>query len=165
MRQRDALQDTGDTRETAAIDVCHGLIADDACLCIYDPQVSKDQIYRCVQESRMTTTSPSHDICQLCAELNQMAEEQLCCTVRMMPSTRCCFTATGHSRQVQRFEHVLTKCGMHLRDLAAPKFQWDQPMLPNGAQVPFSDGQIEKSVSISSDPYQVCPLAGHHTGI
>ena len=43
-----ALQDTGDTRETPAIDVCHGLIADDARLCIYDPQVSKDQIYMCV---------------------------------------------------------------------------------------------------------------------
>ena len=48
MRQHNALQDTGDTRETPAIDVCHGLIADDACLCIYDPQVSKDQIYRFV---------------------------------------------------------------------------------------------------------------------
>ncbi|CAK0736174.1 UDP-glucose 6-dehydrogenase 3 [Coccomyxa viridis] len=84
-------KDTGDTRETPAIDVCHGLIADDACLCIYDPQVSKDQIYR---------------------------------------------------------------------DLAAPKFQWDLPMLPNGAQVPFTDSQIEKSVSISSDPYQAS--AGAH---
>ncbi len=40
------VQDTGDTRETAAIDVCHGLIADDARLCIYDPQVQQDQIYR-----------------------------------------------------------------------------------------------------------------------
>ncbi len=40
------LQDTGDTRETPAIDVCHGLISDGADLCVYDPQVSKDQIYR-----------------------------------------------------------------------------------------------------------------------
>ena len=32
-------------------------------------------------------------------------------------------------------------------------------MLPNGAQVPFTNSQIEKSVSISSDPYQVCDLA------
>ena len=52
---------------------------------------------------------------------------------------------------------------MHLRDLAAPKFQWDLPMLPNGAQVPFTDSQIEKSVSVSSDPYQVQLLAIHHT--
>ena len=42
-----AMQDTGDTRETPAIDVCHGLIADDARLAIYDPQVKKDQIFRC----------------------------------------------------------------------------------------------------------------------
>ena len=40
------LQDTGDTRETPAIDVCHGLISDGAQLCVYDPQVGKDQIYR-----------------------------------------------------------------------------------------------------------------------
>ena len=40
-------QDTGDTRETPAIDVCHGLIADNANLCIYDPQVGKEQIFRC----------------------------------------------------------------------------------------------------------------------
>ena len=53
--RHDALQDTGDTRETPAIDVCHGLIADDACLCIYDPQVSKDQIYRFAPGSRMTS--------------------------------------------------------------------------------------------------------------
>ncbi len=42
------LQDTGDTRETPAIDVCHGLLSDGARLCICDPQVSKDKIYRCV---------------------------------------------------------------------------------------------------------------------
>jgi UDP-N-acetyl-D-mannosaminuronate dehydrogenase len=40
------VQDTGDTRETPAIDVCHGLIADNAQLCIYDPQVQQDQIFR-----------------------------------------------------------------------------------------------------------------------
>lgn len=28
-------------------------------------------------------------------------------------------------------------------------------MLPNGAQAPFSCSQIEKSVTTSSDPYQV----------
>lgn len=34
-------QDTGDTRETPAIDVCKGLIGDGALLNIYDPQVSE----------------------------------------------------------------------------------------------------------------------------
>ena len=38
--------DTGDTRETPAIDVCRALIDEDAVLRIYDPKVEADQIYR-----------------------------------------------------------------------------------------------------------------------
>jgi hypothetical protein len=34
-------KDTGDTRETPAIDVCRGLIADGAKLFVYDPKVSR----------------------------------------------------------------------------------------------------------------------------
>lgn len=41
-----ALQDTGDTRETPAIDVCRGLMADGARVCVYDPQVEDSQIYQ-----------------------------------------------------------------------------------------------------------------------
>ena len=37
-------KDTGDTRETPAIDVCKGLLADRARLAIYDPQVKEAQI-------------------------------------------------------------------------------------------------------------------------
>ncbi|KAI3467261.1 hypothetical protein Pfo_023924 [Paulownia fortunei] len=37
-------KDTGDTRETPAIDVCIGLLGDKAQLAIYDPEVSEDQI-------------------------------------------------------------------------------------------------------------------------
>lgn len=37
-------KDTGDTRETPAIDVCRGLMADGGDLCIYDPQVSEKQM-------------------------------------------------------------------------------------------------------------------------
>jgi UDPglucose 6-dehydrogenase len=33
-------KDTGDTRETPAIDVCRGLIADGAMLFVYDPKVT-----------------------------------------------------------------------------------------------------------------------------
>jgi UDP-N-acetyl-D-mannosaminuronate dehydrogenase len=33
-------KDTGDTRETPAIDVCRGLLADGAKLFVYDPKVS-----------------------------------------------------------------------------------------------------------------------------
>eukprot|EP00898_Chlorokybus_atmophyticus_P003322 jgi/Chlat1/3991/Chrsp26S04069 len=39
-------KDTGDTRETPAIDVCHGLLQDGASVHIYDPQVTHEQIQR-----------------------------------------------------------------------------------------------------------------------
>jgi hypothetical protein len=39
------MQDTGDTRETPAIDVCKGLIADNAKINIYDPKVTEIQIH------------------------------------------------------------------------------------------------------------------------
>ena len=35
------MQDTGDTRETPAIDVCKGLLTDNACLNVYDPKVCR----------------------------------------------------------------------------------------------------------------------------
>jgi len=38
-------KDTGDTRETPAIDVCGLLLAEKAKLAIYDPKVSREQIY------------------------------------------------------------------------------------------------------------------------
>ncbi|KAL5064862.1 hypothetical protein RYX36_026599 [Vicia faba] len=39
-------KDTSDTRKTPAIDVCKGLLGDNACLSIYDPRVSEEQIRR-----------------------------------------------------------------------------------------------------------------------
>eukprot|EP00244_Chara_vulgaris_P008333 TRINITY_DN3247_c1_g2_i3.p1 TRINITY_DN3247_c1_g2~~TRINITY_DN3247_c1_g2_i3.p1 ORF type:complete len:547 (-),score=101.11 TRINITY_DN3247_c1_g2_i3:69-1520(-) len=39
-------KDTGDTRETPAIDVCHGLLGDRAILTVFDPQVPEEQIRR-----------------------------------------------------------------------------------------------------------------------
>ncbi|PIA35512.1 hypothetical protein AQUCO_03500107v1 [Aquilegia coerulea] len=39
-------KDTRDTRETPAIDVCKGLLGDNARLSIYDPQVNEDQMQR-----------------------------------------------------------------------------------------------------------------------
>jgi UDPglucose 6-dehydrogenase len=38
-------KDTGDTRETPAIDVCKGLLADRALLAVYDPKVTEEQIH------------------------------------------------------------------------------------------------------------------------
>lgn len=39
-------KDTSDTRKTPAIDVCKGLLGDDACLSIYDPRVTEEQIQK-----------------------------------------------------------------------------------------------------------------------
>jgi UDPglucose 6-dehydrogenase len=36
-------KDTGDTRETPAIDVCRGLMEDGATCVVYDPQVTEEQ--------------------------------------------------------------------------------------------------------------------------
>ena len=38
-------KDTGDTRETPAIDVCKGLLADRALLAVFDPKVTEAQIH------------------------------------------------------------------------------------------------------------------------
>merc|ERR1711988_1573143 len=38
-------KDTGDTRETPAIDVCKALLAEKAAISIHDPKVSREQIY------------------------------------------------------------------------------------------------------------------------
>ena len=37
-------KDTGDTRETPAIDVCHGLMREGANIVIYDPKASTDAV-------------------------------------------------------------------------------------------------------------------------
>lgn len=53
-------KDTGDTRETAAIDVCHGLLGDRAQLSIYDPQVTEDQIRRDLAMNKFDWDHPQH---------------------------------------------------------------------------------------------------------
>ena len=54
-----ALQDTGDTRETPAIDVCKGLIGDNAKLNIYDPQVSQKQMLSDLSTPKFEWDHPS----------------------------------------------------------------------------------------------------------
>ncbi|CAN0871001.1 UDP-glucose 6-dehydrogenase 4 [Linum grandiflorum] len=53
-------KDTGDTRETPAIDVCKGLLGDKALLNIYDPQVTEDQIQRDLSQSKFDWDHPMH---------------------------------------------------------------------------------------------------------
>ncbi|KAH8934760.1 hypothetical protein BDL97_18G101300 [Sphagnum fallax] len=53
-------KDTGDTRETPAIDVCHGLLGDKALLSIYDPQVTEDQMKRDLAMNKFDWDHPQH---------------------------------------------------------------------------------------------------------
>ncbi|XP_020221450.1 UDP-glucose 6-dehydrogenase 1 [Cajanus cajan] len=53
-------KDTGDTRETPAIDVCKGLLGDKAKLCIYDPQVTEDQITKDLSMRKFDKDHPAH---------------------------------------------------------------------------------------------------------
>ncbi|KAL7094673.1 hypothetical protein ACP275_11G118300 [Erythranthe tilingii] len=53
-------KDTGDTRETPAIDVCQGLLGDKAQLSIYDPQVTEDQIQRDLSMNKFDWDHPLH---------------------------------------------------------------------------------------------------------
>ncbi|KAI3438594.1 hypothetical protein D9Q98_001018 [Chlorella vulgaris] len=52
-------KDTGDTRETPAIDVCRGLMADGANLCVYDPEVEDKQIYQDLGTEKFEWDHPS----------------------------------------------------------------------------------------------------------
>ena len=54
------MQDTGDTRETPAIDVCKGLLKDNARLHIYDPKVSEAQIRDDLATSKFEWDHPMH---------------------------------------------------------------------------------------------------------
>ncbi len=51
-------KDTGDTRETPAIDVCRGLLEDNAHVTIYDPQVSLHIALLGVLVAHQPSTSP-----------------------------------------------------------------------------------------------------------
>ncbi|KAG5602265.1 hypothetical protein H5410_033635 [Solanum commersonii] len=53
-------KDTGDTRETPAIDVCKGLLGDNANLSIYDPQVTEDQIRKDLSMRKFDWDNPIH---------------------------------------------------------------------------------------------------------
>eukprot|EP00963_Diacronema_lutheri_P001101 scaffold68_cov340-Pavlova_lutheri.AAC.54 len=51
-------KDTGDTRETPAIDVCGGLLADNATVCVYDPQVTEEQVHQELEEGQFEWDHP-----------------------------------------------------------------------------------------------------------
>jgi len=52
-------KDTGDTRETPAIDVCKGLINDGAKCCVYDPEVKTEQIFKDMATAKFEWDHPN----------------------------------------------------------------------------------------------------------
>lgn len=54
-------KDTGDTRETPAIDVCKGLIRDGGRVCIYDPEVKSEQIFRDMSTPKFEWDRPNYN--------------------------------------------------------------------------------------------------------
>merc|ERR1712046_472166 len=60
-------KDTGDTRETPAIDVCKSLMEERAKLSIFDPQVSREQIYADLGKEEMELVETPGDVNASCA--------------------------------------------------------------------------------------------------
>jgi len=66
-------KDTGDTRETPAIDVCNSLIAERAALAIYDPKVSREQIHMDLGKEAMDKVEIDEDPYIACAGAHAIA--------------------------------------------------------------------------------------------
>jgi UDPglucose 6-dehydrogenase len=66
-------KDTGDTRETPAIDVCKLLLAEKAALSIHDPKVSREQIYSDLGKETMDLIEIEDDAYVACAGAHAIA--------------------------------------------------------------------------------------------
>ncbi len=66
-------KDTGDTRETPAIDVCKLLLAERANLAIFDPKVSREQIYADLGKETMDKIEIDNDPYVTCAGAHAIA--------------------------------------------------------------------------------------------
>jgi len=66
-------KDTGDTRETPAIDVCSLLLQEKAKLAIFDPKVSREQIYSDLGKDSMEKIDIDEDVYVTCAGAHALA--------------------------------------------------------------------------------------------
>jgi UDPglucose 6-dehydrogenase len=66
-------KDTGDTRETPAIDVCNALIEENAAISIFDPKVSREQIYMDLGKDAMEKIQIEDDVYVACAGAHAIA--------------------------------------------------------------------------------------------
>ena len=66
-------KDTGDTRETPAIDVCKALMEEKAAIGIFDPKVSREQIYSDLGKESMDKIQIEDDVYIACAGAHAIA--------------------------------------------------------------------------------------------
>ena len=66
-------KDTGDTRETPAIDVCKLLLAEKAALAIHDPKVAREQMYSDLGKDAMEKVQIEDDPYVACAGAHAIA--------------------------------------------------------------------------------------------
>ena len=66
-------KDTGDTRETPAIDVCKALMEEKAAISIYDPKVSREQVYSDLGKDSMDKIQIEDDPYIACAGAHAIA--------------------------------------------------------------------------------------------
>jgi len=66
-------KDTGDTRETPAIDVCKALIDEKAAIAIYDPKVTREQMYLDLGKDSMEKIEIEDDPYICCAGAHAIA--------------------------------------------------------------------------------------------
>merc|ERR1719409_454709 len=80
-------KDTGDTRETPAIDVCNKLLEENAMLSVFDPKVTREQMYLDLGKEKMDKMQIEDDPYLCCAGApaidvcNKLLEDNpyLCC--------------------------------------------------------------------------------------
>jgi len=66
-------KDTGDTRETPAIDVCKSLMSEKAALSIYDPKVTREQMYLDLGKDAIDKISIEEDVYVACSGSHAIA--------------------------------------------------------------------------------------------
>lgn len=74
-------KDTGDTRETPAIDVCKGLIRDGARVAVFDPEVTSDQIFRDLSTPKFEWDRPDYS-----RSHSRILENVQVCATAMQPA-------------------------------------------------------------------------------
>eukprot|EP00899_Mesostigma_viride_P014496 jgi/Mesvir1/23047/Mv08164-RA.1 len=83
-------KDTGDTRESPAIDVCNGLLQDGARLQVYDPQVSAENVHRELSMPKFEWDHPMNSMGSMPGQSPRTLEEKVSCFSDPYEATKGC---------------------------------------------------------------------------